>query len=318
VSTQKLLAYSTAALFLGLSLVLAQFANAAKPKTPAKKKPAAAAKKVAAKPVVKPAAVKPAGAVKAAPGKLQSFEEKLPDSLVKFSMIAVPGGSFSFADPSKGGASSTVTVKPFYIGKTEVTWDLFDPYAFRPEDASKPVSRDPGGPNGLSRPSKPYGAPDRGFGHQGYAAVSIASHSAEVFCDWLSKKTGKKYRLPTEFEWEYACRAGGPATGPDKSAVLDQAWVQENAGDKTHPVATKKPNAWGIYDMLGNAGEWCVGVDGKPVLRGGTYADPAEKVGPETRAPYSIDWQMQDPQFPKSRWWLSDGPFVGLRVICEP
>ncbi len=69
--------------------------------------------------------------------------------------------------------------------------------------------------------------------------------------------------------------------------------------------------------MLGNVQEWCIGADGKPVTKGGSYRDPAERLTTTHRAPLSSAWNASDPQMPKSKWWLSDGPFVGFRVVCE-
>jgi formylglycine-generating enzyme required for sulfatase activity len=144
--------------------------------------------------------------------------------------------------------------------------------------------------------------------------------SAQKYCEWLSAKTGKKYRLPTEAEWEYACRAGVLPAGPiTDSELLDKlAWHWGNSDDKTHKVGTKQPNAWGIHDMLGNVAEWCQPMDDEvPVVRGGSFDDQPDKVHPAARKKYTPDWQMNDPQNPKSQWWLTDAPFVGFRVVCE-
>lgn len=250
----------------------------------------------------------------AAPKSRQSYTETIPGTLVKFDMVALPGGTFQMADPTKGGAARLVTVKPFWIGKTELTWDVYDVYAL---GLDKPAKQSPKGADAVSRPSRPYGAPDRSFGHQGYAAISISYHAAQQFCRWLSAKTGKKYRLPTEAEWEYACRAGGPAQKLSGEALEKVAWFWDNSDDKTHPVGQKAPNAWGLHDMLGNAAEWCQGLDGVPVVRGGSFQDRAERVHCGARARQTPDWQATDPQNPKSKWWLTDGAFVGFRIVRE-
>lgn len=248
---------------------------------------------------------------------LTAYTETIPGTVVKFDMIPVPGATYTITDP-KTGKPKEVTIKPFYIGKTEVTWDEFDVFVHK---LDSPETQKTGGADAISRPSKPYGAVDRGFGHKGYPAISMSYLAAQKYCEWLSAKTGKKYRLPTEAEWEYACRAGVLPAGPIADGeLLDKlAWHWGNSDDKTHKVGTKQPNAWGIHDMLGNVAEWCQPMDDNvPVVRGGSYYDEPDKVHPAARKKYTPDWQMNDPQSPKSQWWLTDAPFVGMRVVCEP
>jgi formylglycine-generating enzyme required for sulfatase activity len=101
---------------------------------------------------------------------------------------------------------------------------------------------------------------------------SVSWNNAQVFCQKLSEMTGKTYRLPTEAEWEYACRAGTDTVyyfGNDANQLGDYAWYWGNSQETTHPVGQKLPNAWGLYDMHGNIEEWCQEV----VLRGGSWAD---------------------------------------------
>ena len=246
----------------------------------------------------------------------QPATESLPGTLVRFDLVRVPGGTLRRG--GDGDGANPVDIKPFWIGKTEVTWDLFDVWAFQLDlTQAQPAA----GADAQARPSKPYGAPDRGFGHAGYPALAMTRHAAEAFCRWLSKKTGKTYRLPTEAEWEYACRAGvvdEKHVAPDELAK--QAWSAGNSDEKTHPVGTKPPNAWGLHDMAGNVGEWVTPVDGDKtalIARGGSYNDAAEEVGCGARATQDESWNETDPQDPKSKWWLSDGPFVGFRVVRE-
>lgn len=242
----------------------------------------------------------------------QIFQEKIPGTLVEFEMVRIPAGKITIADGTKDGKPQTVEVGSLWFGRTEITWDAYDVWALEQDLTEKQKAT----VDADSRPSKPYGTADRGYGHQGYPAMGMSYLGAKVYCKWLSAKTGKKYRLPTEAEWEYACRAG-EADPPKGDALKAIAWFKANAAESTHPVGKIKPNAWGLQDMLGNVAEWCTGLDGSKVARGGSYIDDASDVAPTSRALDREDWNQTDPQDPKSKWWLSDAPFVGLRVVCE-
>jgi len=245
----------------------------------------------------------PAAAAETAPP--AAYTESIPGSVVTFDMVPVPAGEITMPDPAKKGATKKIKVGPFWMSKTEIPWDAYDIFVFRLDEPQGAPGKD-----ATTRPSKPYGEADRGYGRKGYPVINESYLGAQAFCKWLSAKTGHTYRLPTEAEWQYACEAGQPAPTGDK---LKECAV--TFADKTSPCASKSPNAWGLYDMLGNVAEWCTDLKGKPVACGGSWEDKPEKVKPTARKYQTEDWQANDPQDPKSKWWLSDGQFVGFRVI---
>jgi formylglycine-generating enzyme required for sulfatase activity len=230
---------------------------------------------------------------------LAAFHQTIPGATATLHMLPVPAPA--------GGST-------FFMSASEVPWDVYDVFAMRLDEPEVTTA------DAITRPSKPYIPPDRGFGHAGYPAISITFEAAVKFCDWLTKKTGRRYRLPTEAEWEHAARAGANtafAFGEDAAALGDYAWFEANSDDVTHPVCKKKPNAWGLFDMHGNVAEWCTTADKKAITCGGSYQDGPASCRVTARAPYSPAWQKTDPQIPKSPWWLSDGPFCGFRVVTE-
>lgn len=245
-----------------------------------------------------------------APG-LKPYSETLPNSVVKVDMVPIPGGTIKI-----GG--KTITVKPFYMEKTETPWEVYD--VFLGSGQPSPAYDQTEFPaDAIALPSKSYILPDLGWGHEGYPVINVSSMSVDMFTRWMRSVTKKKYRLPTEAEWEFACRAG--VMGPVKmdKATLDKiAWYANNSNGTTHPVGKKAPNKFGLYDMYGNTGEWATDLNGKFVLCGGTHRDGPAGMIPNMRRYWSPKWQETDPQIPKSRWWLADGRFVGVRLVCEP
>jgi formylglycine-generating enzyme required for sulfatase activity len=150
--------------------------------------------------------------------------------------------------------------------------------------------------------------------------MGMTSEAASRFCEWLTLKTGRRYRLPTEAEWELACLAGSVdaySFEDDAGALPAHAWYVENSDYTTHPVAKKEANGWGLFDMHGNVAEWVVDEAGKAVACGGSYQDEAAECTAGSRQRQTPLWNASDPQLPKSRWWLADCGFVGMRVVCE-
>jgi formylglycine-generating enzyme required for sulfatase activity len=177
-------------------------------------------------------------------------------------------------------------------------------------------------------------------------AVTITPFAAKQYTKWLSGITGSDYRLPSEAEWEYAARAGTTTAysfGDDPAELPEYAWFEDNSDFQTHPVGSKKPNPWGLYDMHGNVGEWTLDqyapdtyakLGGGPVnaqdaivpptkvyprvIRGGSWYDAAPLARSAARQKSEeADWKISDPNIPKSPWWYTEEPAmaVGVRVI---
>ena len=240
----------------------------------------------------------------------------IPNTAVQFELIRAPAGEIVLKNDQ--GKQTAHKLKPFWIGKTEVTWDEFDVLLHGldlPDDKRIQGLQKLDALLGPSR--RPFFTPDRDWGHSGWPAGSLTLHAARAYCTWLCEKTGHRYRLPTEAEWEYAARAGAGPLAPPNPVLTKLAWYAANADEQTHKVATKAPNPWGLHDMLGNVAEWVMRADGTGVVAGGSFEDEAKDVQTGTRRPYSPDWQRDDPRDPKHRLWLSNGPHVGFRIVRE-
>ncbi len=245
-------------------------------------------------------------AEEAKPAELKAFSQEIPGAAYKINMTPIPGDAARKIDP-------------VWFSTTEVTWDAFDVYVYRLDEEGGGEAL-PKGTQGATRPTKPYLPPDRGLGHAGFAVISISYYNAQTFCDWLSEKSGKHYRLPTEDEWEYAALAGvkGGFSFPSEDVAPEYAWFVDNSDSRPHPVGRQKANAWGLFDMHGNIAEWVKGRDGERCIKGGSYLDPIEDLKVTARKPYDSAWNAGDPNIPKSKWWLTDGPFIGFRIVCDP
>lgn len=241
---------------------------------------------------------------------LAPYTDTIAGTTVTFDMVPVPAGTVEVPGPD---GPRTVEVGPFWIGAREVTWDEYDVFALGLDRAAPSSAAD-----AIARPSRPYGAPDYGWGHAGYPVISVTRAAAEAYAAWLTAKTGRKYRLPTEAEWLHVARLAAGEL-PLQSERLDRiAWHAGNAGGRTHGVANKEPDALGLYDLFGNAAEWVMTDDDEPTTRGGSFRDAPEEVAAGRRAVQDESWTERDPQLPSSQWWLSDGPFVGFRLVREP
>jgi formylglycine-generating enzyme required for sulfatase activity len=287
------------------------------------------------------------------------YTQEIAGTDLKFDMVPIPGGTFTMGSPSTEekrrpdeGPQVSVQIAPFWMGKCEVTWDEFDEYAFskdikRKERENADLTRQPAtetAADAVTRSTKPYADMTFGFGGRGNPAICMTHHAAMEYCRWLSAKTGKNYRLPTEAEWEYAARAGTTTPysfGKSPEELGEYAWYVENA-EKPMPVGKKKPNAWGLHDIYGNVAEWCIDqykpdvyaswaklpqpVKGPVTLptpseypytvKGGSWDDDADRLRAAARTPSSREWSVLDPQLPQSIWWHTDATRIGFRVVC--
>ena len=279
---------------------------------------------------------------------LETVTDTIPGTDITFALVRVPGGSFvlgtAAAETGRDedeGPQVMVDVSPFYMGLYEVTYDEFA--VFRSRDRDSPAAA-PGiefDPDLVARPSPPYEDPAHGMGTNGFPAVGMTQWSALQYARWLSEKTGRFYRLPTEAEWEYACRAGTETAysfGADASFLDDHAWHFANSDEQYHEVGTKLANPWGFFDLHGNVAEWTVdqyradfyaSLDGEAArdpwsipttlhprtVRGGAYDDDPDALRCGARLRSDLDWKRRDPQVPRSMWWNTDSPFVGFRIV---
>lgn len=276
----------------------------------------------------------------------KNYTQDIKGTSLSFSMQAIPGGIFEMGSNNKAHPDEQpvhqVKISPFWMGTYEVTWDIYEPFLYKDYELSKQTEGAiPADVDAVTRPSKPYLDMTFGMGKQGQPALAMTNYNAIQFCKWLYTRTSVFYRLPTEAEWEYACRAGSKTAyffGEDASTLKDYAWFADNSAGQTHKVGEKKPNAFGLYDMLGNVGEWTYDQyhadtyakrNAKPsdnpvveptelyahVVRGGAFDSKADALRSASRAASDPFWKQLDPQMPKSNWWFPEAPFVGMRLV---
>ena len=286
---------------------------------------------------------------------MKAYSEPVEHTDSVLSLVPIKGGTFLMGSPENEpgrqadeGPQHQVKVDPFWMSKFEITWDIYEVWMFDLDIQRRKLAKlDPNERDNaadefqISQPTAPYTDMTFGMGKRGYPAICMTQLAARTFCDWLSAKTGRYYRLPTEAEWEYACRAGTTTAfsiGDDPEKLGDVAWFFDNSSEKYHPVGKKKPNPWGLHDMHGNVAEWVLDqhstdfyklsagqvavnpslspkTEWGRVVRGGSWQDDPELLRSAARSKSVADWKQQDPQLPKSIWYLTDALHVGFRIV---
>jgi sulfatase modifying factor 1 len=295
-------------------------------------------------------------------GYMVPYQQTIPGSDVTFEMQPIPGGRFLLGSPAseKGhkpdeAPQIEVEIEPFWMSTHEVTWGEYKQYMalyqiFKKLTAAKsqPITDANKhlivtAPSSLYDPTFTFKLGD----NPKQPAVTMSQFAAKQYTKWLSGITGLHFRLPTEAEWEYACRAGSTfafAFGDDPALLGEHAWFYDNSSEQLHIVGQKKPNAWGLFDMHGNVGEWVIDeytkdgyerLKGKGtvawrdaiawpkklyprVIKGGGFEDDAASCRCAARRKSDDDdWREEDPNFPQSPWWFTSQPAlsVGFRPI---
>lgn len=297
-------------------------------------------------------------------GWMVPYDETIPGTDVTFRMVPVPGGKFRMGSPdSEEGRSADegpqfeVAVAPFWIGAHEVTWAEYKGFMaacdlFKAIESARlrPAVTADNAADAVTAPSNLYD-PTTTFTHgeePELPASTMTQYAARQYTKWISLLTARFHRLPSEAEWEYACRAGTEtpwSSGSDPGALGEHAWFSDNSDETTHAVGGKSANAWGLHDMHGNVAEWVVDqlvADGyarqaglpqpvsaadaiewptklqRRVVRGGSYYDSPDRCrSAARRGSEDVAWKEVDPNLPKSPWWYTEDPAlgVGMRIV---
>lgn len=270
----------------------------------------------------------------------KDYNQELKNESISIDMVAVKGGNFlmgTFKTRRKEDEKPQheVVVEGFWMGKHEITWEQYDAFVFGFFDADEfqeKTQLENLGIDAVSGATPPYVDMSFDMGKESRPAVNMTQYAALMYCKWLTSKTGVFYRLPTEAEWEYACKKGRTDTAKDLKSI---AWFAENTHEKYEIIGSKNANSLGIHDLLGNVSEWTLDqysasyYENSPttnpwntpnklyprVVRGGSWKDTADKLCCTSRGQSKQKWKRRDPQIPKSNWWHTNAPFVGFRVI---
>ena len=267
-----------------------------------------------------------------------NYSEKIPNSDLSIEMIFIQGGEYSMGNKN---SNVNTQISSFWMSKYEITWEIYN--LFMEFDQSNKleyiIDGDTIKVDGISKPTTPYTDMTFGMGYEGFPAVNMTHFAASKFCKWLSLITGNYYRLPTEAEWEYACRSGTSSDyyyGDDISLIDEYSWNKNNSDNSYQRVGQKIPNKWGLHDMLGNVSEWVadsyddnifkskklkkdpfIFSESKypKVYRGGSWNDEPSSLLTHKRFYSDNSLQKRDPQIPKSQWWNTDAPNIGFRIV---
>jgi formylglycine-generating enzyme required for sulfatase activity len=276
-------------------------------------------------------------------GWMVPYDETIPGTSVRFTMIPIPGRELT------EGPQFIVEVPPFWMGRCEVTWGEYRTYmdalwVFLERSGEDPQTPAAFGADAVTAPSFLY-EPEfvNARVEANRPATGMSQYAARQYTKWISKLIGRFYRIPSESEWEYACRAGTTTpwhSGARSESLEDVAWYVGNAREKTHPVGQKRANAWGLHDMHGNVAEWVmdeVVAEGyarqaavpEPVhirdaiqwpmrlepraVRGGAFYDePSECRSAARRQSKDRKWNELDANIPPSPHWFMEGEPCGL------
>ena len=281
-----------------------------------------------------------------------AYQQSIETSDLSFEMLPVKGGEFSMGsskdDPERGEnehLAHPVKVSDFWMGKYEVTWDEYELWMINLDKDNRIYKKMESTEadelsDAVTKPTAPYTDMTFGMGKSGYPAICMTQLSAKMYCMWLSARTGEFYRLPTEAEWEYACKAGTDTAysfGNDPGELSNHSWHLKNSRFQYQKVGQKSPNPFGFYDMHGNVWEWVLDQYSPPaeiaskevienplrvpnslysrVVKGGSWDDGAKSHRSAARMGSEESWKQQDPQIPKSVWYHTDALFVGFRVV---
>lgn len=315
-------------------------------------------------------------------GFMVPYTEQIPGTDITFEMLPIPGGDFLLGSPADEigrsvdeGPQVRIQLPPCWVGRCEVSWAEYQAYMdtysllknlhrLRVEmrrfganskklkalpQVKKFLESESLDIDGVTAPTPLY-EPDVTYaaGQQpNQPAVTMSQFAAKQYTKWLSGITDREYRLPTEAEWEYAARAGSqtPYSFAAGESLNDYAWYAANSAEQLHAVGSKQPNAWGLYDMHGNVGEWVLdeydaqhynrvkggksGISAHEavkwpqqlyprVIRGGCWFDkPAACRSAARRQSDDPEWTLSDPNLPTSPWWFTEEPAqgVGFRIL---